>query len=131
MTERGALVDKCDRCGAWLAKMEASQHRAVEAVYAELAEQLDWPRGSGLKRTPWQWHQLMLAAFAEEQGWKPEFLPALNGTGFVMATRMKQSRLTRKQGQELKHFVRSWAIDNGVVLRDPAYDEAPPMGAYT
>lgn len=125
-----ALVDRCDRCGSWLQKMGADQHRAVEAVYAELAEQVDWPRGSGIKRTPWEWHQLMLGAFAQEQGWKPEFLPSLNGDGFVMVTRTKQSRLTRRQGQELKHFVRAWAIENGATLRNPDLDEAPPLEAY-
>jgi hypothetical protein len=103
--------------------MMANQHAAVEAVYADVSEQLDWPRASGIKRTPWQWHQLMLAAFAEEKGWKPEFLPALNGSGFVMTTRQKQSRLTIGQGAELKHFVRAWAIDQGVVLREPEHSE--------
>jgi len=99
--------------------MLPDQHAAVEAVYADIAEQLDWPRGSGLKRTPWEWHQLMLAAFAEEKGWKPQMLPALTGSGAVMTTRQKQSRLTIGQGGELKHFARAWAIDQGVVLRDP------------
>lgn len=102
-----------------LVKMKHDQHAAVEMVYLELAEQLDWPVGSGIKRTAWQWHQLMLAAFAEEQGWQPEFLPALVGGGLVMTTRTKQSRLTKRQGSELIEFAKSWAIDNGVVLREP------------
>lgn len=109
--------------------MTPDQHAAVEAVYAELAEQLDWPRGSGVKRTAWQWHQLMVGAFAEEQGWKPEFLPSLNGNGFTMTTRQKQSRLTRRQAQELKHFTRAWALENGVVLKMPEHDEIPDEAA--
>lgn len=119
MAERGALVDRCDRCGALLVKMNHAQHGAVELVYLELAEQCDWPRGTGIKRTPWQWHQLMLAAFAEEQGWQPEFLPSLVGGGLVMTTRTKQSRLTKRQGSELIEFAKAWAIDNGVHLHEP------------
>lgn len=94
--------------------MEPWQHGDVEALYADLAEQLDWPIGSGIKLSKWQWHQLMMGAFAEEKGWKPEFLPSLSGTGFVMATREKQSRLTKKQGQELVHFANAWAANQGV-----------------
>lgn len=100
--------------------MRPDQHRAVEAVYAEIAEQLDWPIGSGIKRSPWEWHQLMLAAFADEQGWAPQFLPSLNDPGkLTMVTRQKQSRLTERQGGDLKHFARAWAIEHGVTLRDP------------
>lgn len=114
----GALVDRCDNCGRLLVAMTPRQHAAVESVYKDLAEQLDWPRGSGIKRTPYQWHQLAMGAFAEEQGWKPEFLPALNGSGFLMAIRTKQSRLTKRQGSELIEFARAWAIDNGVRLTE-------------
>lgn len=116
---RGTLVDRCDRCGSWLRPMTAEQHAAAEAVYGEIAEQLEWPAGSGLKRTPWQWHQLMLAAFAEEQGWKPEFLPSLDGDGLVMVTRTKQSRLTKRQGSELIEFAKAWAVNHGVHLHEP------------
>lgn len=123
---RGTLVDRCDNCGAYLRPMAPEQHAAVEMVYLELSKQLDWPRGSGIKRSPWVWHQLMVAAFAEEKGWTPEFLPSLHGGGFTMTTRQKQSRLTNKQGAELKHFARAWAIDNGVVLPEPPRMEEPP-----
>lgn len=127
---RGTLVDRCDNCGAYLRPMRPEQHAAVEVVYTALAEQLDWPVGSGTKRTPWQWHQLMIAAFAEEKGWAPEFLPSLRGGGFTMVTRQKQSRLTTRQADELKHFARAWAIDRGVQIPEPARPEEPPLEAY-
>ena len=109
--------------------MTPEQHAAVEAVYKDIAAQLDWPLGSGIKRTPWIWHQLMIAAFAEEKGWIPEFLPSLSGGGFTMTTRQKQSRLTVRQGAELKHFARAWAIDRGVTLHEPEHEE-PPMEPF-
>ena len=113
------LVDRCDQCGSFLRPMTAEQHAAVEMVYVELSQQLDWPIGSGQRRTPWQWHQMMLGAFAEEQGWKPEFLPSLTGGGFTMVTRTKQSRLTKRQGSDLIEFAKAWALSHGVQLREP------------
>lgn len=99
--------------------MSPDQHAAVEAVYADIAEQLEWPRGSGVKRDPWTWHQMMVDAYVKDKGWAPLLLPALDGEGMVMTTRQKQSRLTTQQGNELKHFARAWAIENNVVLREP------------
>lgn len=114
------LVDRCDRCNAWLRPMQPEQHRAVEAVYGELAMQMDYPPGSGQKWDAWSWHQIMLGLFAEEQGWElPKFVPTPKGAALPV-WRMKQSRLTSKQGQELKHFVRAWALDHGVVLKEKA-----------
>jgi hypothetical protein len=114
-----ALVDRCDRCGAWLKPMLPEQHRAVEAVYHELSQQADYPPGSGQRWDAWSWHQIMLGLFAEEKGWSlPVYVPTPSGAALPI-WRMKQSRLTVRQGQELKHFVRAYALDRGVVLREP------------
>lgn len=115
---RGALVDRCDRCGHLLVKMTNAQHAAVEAVYEDLAEQRDWPIGSGRMLEAWQWHQLVLYAFAKEKGWNPVLLPALDGDGLVMVARTKQSRLTKAQGSELIEFAKAWATNHGVVVRE-------------
>jgi len=134
MAHRGQLVDRCDQCGAYLRPMTHEQHAVVEFVYAALSQQVDWPRGSGVKLEPFEWHQLMVGAFAKEKGWKPKFLPALDGDGFTMVTRQKQSRLTKRQGSELIEFARAWAIDAGAVLPEREvpgnHDEAPPVEAY-
>jgi predicted peroxiredoxin len=98
--------------------MTPEQHAAATMIYVDLAAQLDWPRGSGLKHPPWIWHQLMLAAFAEEMGWDPLIMPGLNG-GMVVTFRTKQSRLTQRQGSDLIEFAKAWAIDNGVQLNEP------------
>lgn len=99
--------------------MRPDQHRAVEAVYGELAEQADYPPGTGTRWDAWSWHQIMLGLFAEEQGWElPKFVPTPKG-GIISVMRGKQSRLTDRQGQDLKHFARAWAIEHGVVLKEP------------
>lgn len=118
MSQRGALVDRCDRCNALLVKMTDEQHGAMQAVYEDLAAYRDWPIGSGEHLDPWQWHQLVLFAFAKEMGWDPVLAPALDGGGMVMVTRQKQSRLTRKQGSELIEWAKAWATNHGVQVRE-------------
>lgn len=115
---RGALVDRCDRCNAMLVKMRDDQHGAMQAVYEDLAAQRDWPMGSGQLLDAWQWHQLVMFAFAVEKGWDPKLLPALDGRGLVLTTRQKQSRLTKRQGAELIEFAKAWATEHGVEVRE-------------
>lgn len=113
----GTLVDRCDRCGAFLRAMTPERHAAVQAIYEDLARLRDWPKGSGTYLDPWQWHQLVMYAFAKEKGWDPVLAPALDGSGLVMVTRQKQSRLTKKQGGELIEWAAAWAENNGVQTR--------------
>lgn len=115
---RGSLVDRCDRCGHLLVKMVHAQHAIVEAVYEDMAEQLDFPIGTGHKLEAEEWHQIMVAAYAKEKGWKQKMLPALDGDGFVMVMRQKQSRLTKRQGDELIEFCRAYALGRGAQLRE-------------
>jgi hypothetical protein len=111
-------VDRCDRCGCLLVRMAPAQHAAVEAVYEDLALQRDWPIGSKKYLEAWQWHQLMVFAFAREKGWNPVLLPSLHGDGLVMVSRQKQSRLTRSQGSELIEFAKAWATNHDVLVRE-------------
>ena len=115
---RGALVDRCDRCGHLLVKMQHAQHAAVQAVYEDMSQQLDYPPKSGQMLEADEWHQVMLNAFAKEMGWTSKFLPSLDGRELVPVMRTKQSRLTRKQGADLIEFCRAYAIQRGAVLRE-------------
>ena len=115
---RGTLVDRCDRCLAVLRPMTPAQHAAVEAVYEDLeVSGIDYPAGSGQQFDAWGWHQIMVAAFAKEQGWNPQMVN-LEGGGWVMVARTKQSRLTKRQGSELIEFVKAYAIGRGVRVRE-------------
>lgn len=115
---RGALVDRCDRCGALLVKMQHYQHAIVQAVYEDMAHQLDYPAGSRNMIDADEWHQVMLNGFAKEMGWTSKFLPSLDGRELVPVMRTKQSRLTKKQGNELIEFCRAYATSRGAVLRE-------------
>ena len=94
------------------------QHAAAQAIYEDMAGQIDFPAGSGNLLTADKWHLVLVASFAEEKGWKPEILPTVSGKGLVVVMRQKQSRLTRDQGSELLEFARSYAIERGAVLRE-------------
>lgn len=118
MKKTGQLVDRCDRCNALLVPMTHARHGVMQAIYEDLSTFMDWPQGSGQRLDPWQWHQLMLYAFAKEMGWDPVLAPALDGSGLVLVTRQKQSRLTKKQGSELIEFAKAWATDHGVSVRE-------------
>lgn len=113
---RGALVDRCDRCGHLLVRMNPRQHAAVEAVYEDMVEQLDFPEGSGQMWDTWGWHQIMVGLFAEENGWQPKMVPTPSG-GMIPIVRTKQSRLTKAQGSELIEFCKAYAVNRGAALR--------------
>lgn len=115
---RGSLVDRCHRCNALLVKMTPEQHGAMQAVYEDLAAFRDWPIRSGQMLDAWQWHQLVLFAFAKEMGWDPVLAPALDGSGLVLVMRQKQSRLTKRQGSELIEWAKAWATNHGVQVRE-------------
>lgn len=116
---RGALVDRCDRCGHLLVRMTQAQHAAVEAVYEDMARQLDFPAGTGQMLTADEWHLVMVATFAASKGWRPKILPLADGEqGMVVVMRQKQSRLTKAQGSELIEFTKAYAVKRGAVLRD-------------
>ena len=98
--------------------MKPSQHAAVEAVYEDMAGQIDFPAGSGNMLTPEEWHQVMVASYAQEKGWKPKILPTVDGRGLVVVMRQKQSRLTKAQGSELIEFVKAYASGRGAEVRE-------------
>lgn len=125
---RGApLVDRCDQCGHLLVRMTPAQHAAVEAVYEDIAPQLDYPPASGQMWDSWAWHQIMLGLFAEEHGWDlPRFVPSAKGNP-IPVMRQKQSRLTKRQGSELIEFAKAYAINRGATLRD--FEREPERAA--
>lgn len=124
---RGTLVDRCDRCNAILRPMTQAQHAAVEAIYEDLALQLDYPPDSGMRWDGWGWHQIMVGLFAEENGWEPKFVPTPKG-GMIPVVRSKQSRLTKRQGSDLIEFARSYAASRGAVVREWDEDGNPIPG---
>jgi hypothetical protein len=98
--------------------MTHAQHAAVEAVYEDMAGQLDFPAGSRQMLDAEEWHQVMVASYAKYKGWKLKVLPTVDGDGAVVVMRQKQSRLTKAQGSELIEFTKAYACGRGAVVRE-------------
>jgi hypothetical protein len=114
----GTLVDRCDRCNALLVRMNPRQHAAAEAIYEDMAAQLDFPEGSGEMLEAWEWHQVMVGSYAKMKGWLQKILPTIDGGGMVPVMRTKQSRLTKAQGSELIEFCKAYAVGRGAEVRE-------------
>jgi hypothetical protein len=98
--------------------MTPEQHAAVEAVYEDLAGQLDYPSGSGRMWGREAWHQIMLGLFAEEMGWElPTYVPSAKG-GIIPVVRQKQSRLAKRHGSELIEFAKAYGANRGARIRE-------------
>lgn len=132
---RGALVDKCWRCGTWLRRATPEQHGALQMSLEDIATQLLWPIPEVLARFPWSgppqlhgvqwWWEMIIVAFDRltqaEQG---EMVPAIDGQGFdgrgvdfVRGARLRR-QLNDREISELIEYANAFAADNGVRRRN-------------
>lgn len=121
---RGAMVDRCGRCGHWLRRASGPQHGALNAVLEDISTQLQWPPGSGKLRGPKKWWPLIVAAYDRLKGFETEIVLAIDGIGFDGSGLdfVRDERLRRAvesvEISEIIEFTRAWAIDRGVKLRE-------------
>ena len=60
----------------------------------------------------------MVAAYERAHGRHSAFYPALDGNGMDIVYR-RTSRMSQDEIRELIMYTESWAIDNGVTLKEP------------
>lgn len=92
------------------------QNAALHGCLTDIAEQLPW-RGQSL--TVDVWKRLCMAAWLREEGQSPEMIPALDGQGFDVIFE-RSSHLTVRQMSSLLEWVKAFAAQNGVTLKDEA-----------
>lgn len=73
----------------------------------------------GRDMTPEQWK----CAFMDAAGFRPEFVPALEGNGFICLG-YKSSRLTKAQFSDLIECMMEFGARKGVRWTDPAFRKA-------
>ena len=114
-------VDHCPSCGATLTVRSAEQNSLLHAVLTDIAEQKQWA-GQWLDSEDWK--RLLVAAFGRANGNPPTVLPSVDGHGVDMIFR-RTHRMSKQEMSELIEFATSWAIDNGVQLRErvPLWDQ--------
>lgn len=131
---RGALVDKCHRCGTWLRRASAEQHEALHMALLDIALQLPWPTPAVLRRFPssgpprlrgstWWW-QMMVQAFDRAKDAEDfEMAPAVDGLGFdgrgmdfVRGAR-KRRKVNSVEISEMIEYVNAFAAEHNVPRR--------------
>jgi hypothetical protein len=110
-------VDRCPRCAATLRERTTQKNARFHAVMGELSAQLDWPRGSGDHIGIEAWKRLMVAAFERAHGRPAELYPAIDGQGFDVVYQ-RTSRMAQEEMRELIDFAESWALEQGVELKE-------------
>lgn len=111
---RAYLVDRCPHCGRTLRQRSVEKNAHLHAVLSEIAQQKQWA-GQWLDIEAWK--RLMVAAFEREKGNQVSVYPALDGHGIDVVYR-RTSRMTEEEIRELIHFAESWALDQGVKLKE-------------
>ena len=89
------------------------QNAALHAAIADIAQQVDWPRGSGQMHDGEVWKRLLVASWCRVRGESVTVLPALDGHGVDMVPR-RTSKLTKHECSELLEYVHAWGVDQGV-----------------
>jgi hypothetical protein len=110
-------VDRCPHCKGTLRERTTEKNARFHAVMGELAQQRDWPRGTGKYLDIEAWKRLIVSAYERAHGRPAEFYPSIDGQGFDVVYR-RTSRMAQEEIRELIDFAESWALENGVELKD-------------
>jgi len=97
-----------------LRQRSTEKNARLHAVLGEIAKQKQWA-GQWLDIETWK--RLLVAAWTRARGEHVLLLPAVDGHGLDIVYR-RTSRLTQSEMVELIDYVESWALGEGVVLKD-------------
>jgi hypothetical protein len=86
----------------------------LHAVLGQKSKQKQWA-GKWLDVEAWK--RLVVAAYERAHGRTAEFYPAIDGQGFDVVYR-RTSRMAEEEIREVIMFAESWALENGVELRE-------------
>jgi phage terminase large subunit-like protein len=115
MKPRTVNIDRCPRCGVTLRERTTEKNAHLHAVLGEIAKQKQW-MGQWLDIEAWK--RLIVAAYERTKGRTTEVYPAIDGAGFDVVYR-RTSRMSQEEIREVIMYAESWAIDNGVRLKEP------------
>lgn len=130
---RGALVDRCHKCGTLLRRARAAQHAVLQRALEDMAMQLSWPPKEmralwpnvkpGLHGPDWWW-EMIIPAFDRLKKEEAQLMPAIDGMGFdgrgldfVRGARRRRS-LNDVEISEIIEYARAFGVDHGVKFRE-------------
>lgn len=94
-------------------KRTDEQNRRMWAMLTELARQVEWPKGSGMKLSADDWKLIMLDALGHEM----RMVPNANMNGYVNLGR-SSSKLTKTEFSDLMEIIAEFGARHGVVFKD-------------
>jgi hypothetical protein len=93
------------------------QNARLHALCTDVARQVDWPRGSGVKRDVEAWKDIFTAALLSANHGL-DVVPGING-GFVLLG-MHTSAMKVDEVNDLMTLIEAWGAENEVEFSAPA-----------
>lgn len=103
----------CPQCGFLIEVRNEGQNAALHTLCADLAKQVDWPRGSRTRIDAEAWKRLIMAAYERAHGRQADLYPSLDGHGFDVVYR-RSSRVSKKEMADILEFGNAFAAENEV-----------------
>lgn len=96
-------------------KRTDEQNRKMWPMLTEVARQVEWPEGSGMKLTAEDWKLVFLDAL----GYEMRMVPGISKRGYVNLGR-SSSKLTKAEFSDLIEIIYAFGSEHGVRFREPA-----------
>jgi hypothetical protein len=97
-------------------KRTDGQNDRFHAICSDIARSgFQW---FGKKRTAQEWKVLLISGHAVATKEGAEIIPGLEGE--LVSIRESTALMSVKRGASLIEYAQSWAVNNGIALRDPA-----------
>lgn len=90
------------------------QNRKMWPMLSEIAKQIDWPRGSGMKLQPNDFKLILMDALGHEM----RLVPNARMTGYINLGR-STSRLKKREFSDLIELIYAFGAQQGVKFREP------------
>jgi hypothetical protein len=107
-------IDRCPHCKGTLRERSVEKNAHLHVLLGEISKQKQWA-GKWLDIEAWK--RLLVAAYERAHGRPAEFYPAIDGQGFDVVYR-RTSRMDQAEIREVILYVESWALENGIVLKE-------------
>ena len=102
-------------------KRSIPQNSRLWAMLTDIAVQADWPLGSGIKRKPEVWKDLMTGAVKAAAGGL-EIVPGLEG-GFMILG-LRTSEMSVGEMKELQDYIEAWGAQHNISFSGEVSGEA-------
>ena len=101
------------------------QNARLHAMLTDIADQLPWPKDTGEMHDMEFWKRACTLGWLIDLNEHPELITSLDGK-HVAILLPHTSHLDVSEAASLNQWIETFAVQEGVVLKDPAGPEPPP-----